>query len=179
MTPGECAAQLETAAGRAALIVPALQEFAVWMRTSVKDNFKAQGRPAPWIPTKYPPANHKATLVNDAHLLDSTTAFTEFGTDVVLAAGGGGQNPGKAPSLQYGANLNMRRNRGIGHFATKRSRKDVSRGGQHVIGYGVLPARPYLLFQPEDLVFFGVLLPEFIFSQKANQGSKPVKAFYV
>lgn len=177
MTPGECATELGLAAQRAAALAPALEEFAGWMKASVKDNFKAQGRPVPWLPTKFPPPNHRATLVNTGDLVDSTTAFTEFGTDVVLAAGGGGQNKGKAPSLQYGANLNMRRSRTSGAFVTKRTRKNVMNIAGGLQGHGDLPARPFLLFQPEDMVFFCVLLPEFVFTQKQGKTFRPPKAF--
>jgi phage gpG-like protein len=161
VTPGECADEFGAAAIRAGSLIPVLQDFADWMKASVKQNFVAQGRPNAWAPTKYPPPNHKATLVNTGDLLDSTNALVDGHTDVILVAGGGGQPHAKAPSLQYGANLHTARYRSTGHFATKRSRVGVSKG--NVIGYGVLPARPYLLFQDEDLRYLGTMLPQFIF----------------
>lgn len=163
MTPGECARQFEGAAIRAGSLVGVLDEFATWMKVSIQKNFDAQGRPKAWEPTKYPPPNHKATLVNEGDLLRSATAFRDGNTDVVLAAGGGGQRPQKAPSLQFGANLHTDRRRSTGKFVGRRARSDVSKGGRHVIGYGTLPPRPYLVFQDEDLAFFGNKLPDFIF----------------
>lgn len=161
MTPGECADAFGRAAVRAGSLIPVLDDFAVWMQASIQKNFDVSGRPTTWPETKYPPPNHKATLVNEGDLLRSATAFRDGNTDIVLAAGGGGQRSQKAPSLQYGAELNMRRHRASGRFAKKRARKDISEGD--VIGYGVLPPRPYLLFQDEDLDLLGTKLPDFIF----------------
>lgn len=163
MTPGEAAQAFSAAAVRAGALAPLLDDFAVWMRASVQVNFATSGRPARWPDTKYPPPNHKATLVNEGDLMRSATAFRDGNTDVVLAAGGGGQRPQKAPSLQFGANLHTDRRRSTGKFVGRRARSDVSKGGRDVIGYGVLPPRPYLLFQREDLDLFGSKLPSFIF----------------
>jgi phage gpG-like protein len=160
VTPGEAADQFGAAAVRAGSLVPVLEDFAAHMKLSIKENFVAQGRPSKWKEVEMHPG-HQAILVDTATLVDSTTAFVDGNTDVVLAAGGNGQRAAKAPSLQWGANLNMRRRRDTGQFASKRARKNVSRGD--VIGYGVLPARPYLLFQDEDLRYLGTMLPDFIF----------------
>ena len=160
MTPGEAAVVLGEAITRCDDLTPALEEFATWMKSSVKENFVAQGRPQKWAPVQAHPG-HRTILVDTGALVDSTTAFVDGKTDVVLAAGGGGQPAPKAPALQYGAQLHMRRSRSTGEFVTRRTRKNVSRGD--VIGYGVLPARPYLLFQEEDLTYFAVLIPEYVF----------------
>jgi phage gpG-like protein len=156
VTPGEFAAEFSAAAVRAGSLRPVLEDFAEHMKASIKDNFKAQGRPVHWKEVPMHPG-HQAILVDTGALLDSTTAFVEGNTDVVLAAGGNGQNPGKAPSHQWGANLHARRRGASGRFVTRRTRKDV------VVGSGVLPARPYLLFQDEDLRYLQTMLPQFIF----------------
>jgi phage gpG-like protein len=165
LTPQEFAEEFSAAAVRAGSLKPVLQDFADHMKLSIKDNFKAQGRPVAWKPVPNHPG-HRAILVDTGALVDSTDAFVEGDTDVAIVAGGGGQNPGKAPSHQYGAKLHMRRYRSTGQFATKRSRKNVSdvpKGG--LIGYGELPARPYLIFQDEDLRYLGTMLPSFIFKR--------------
>lgn len=163
MTPGEFASEFSAAAVRAGSLRPVLEDFAEHMKASIKDNFIAHGRPVTWKDVPMHPG-HRATLVDTSALVDSTTAFVEGNDTVVLAAGGHGQNPGKAPSHQWGAKLHMRRYRSTGQFATKRSRanvSDVPRGG--LIGYGELPARPYLLFQDTDLRYLQSSLPQFIF----------------
>jgi phage gpG-like protein len=172
MTPDEFADSFGQAAIRAGALGPVLADFAVHMESSVKENFIAGGRPVAWDPTKNPPPNHRATLVNTGALVDSTRAFVEGGTDVVLAAGGGGQPPAKAPTLQYGAQFTAKRrmanslfglsrfHEDAGRFVTKRSRKDITR---HEI---VIPARPYLLFQDEDLEYLDREMTDFIFENR-------------
>lgn len=154
MTPEECANVFSEAAVRAGSLEPILEDFAQWMRASIKQNFIDGGRPASWEPTKFPPPNHRATLVNTADLLDSTTAYVEGKTDVVLAAGGGGQSRGKAPSLQYGWRVKLldRQLSAIGS-----GRASTAKGETEG------PARPYLLFQSDDLLYFGTKLPSYIF----------------
>jgi phage gpG-like protein len=140
------------------------------MKASLKENFIAGGRPVAWIPSEDHPG-HRATLVDTGALVDSTTAFVEGGTDVVLAAGGGGQPPAKAPTLQAGARFTAKRrmanslfglsrfHEDAGQFVTKRSRKDVTR---HEI---VIPARPFVLFQDEDIEYLDGLITAFVFPE--------------
>lgn len=157
MTPGDLADEFDRAAGRAGALDGVLDKFVDVMNVSIGKNFDAEGRPTPWEPTRFPLPNHKATLHNDGTLRASAKAIHD-GHDVLLVAGGGGQPPGKAPALQYGAQLHNKRKTASGRFAKKRSRNsDSYRYG------GVLPARPYLLFQPEDLAYLGDELPSFIF----------------
>ena len=163
MTPQECADAFGESASRAAALQPVLEDFAERMKGSLKENFIAGGRPVAWTPTLNPPPNHRATLVNTGALLDSTTAFVEGGTDVVLAAGGGGQPPAKAPTLQYGANYAAKQ-RG-GRFVSSRTRKNVQRAAI------TIPARPYVLFQDADLQYLGDRLPEYVFTMT---GAAPI-----
>lgn len=157
MTPGELADEFDRAAGRAGALAGVLDQFVSVMTASIQKNFDAEGRPVAWEPTRFPLPNHKATLHNDGTLRASAKAIRD-GNDVVLIAGGGGQPPAKAPALQHGAQLHNKRRTQTGRFVKKRSRnRDTYRYG------GVLPARPYLLFQPEDLAYLGDELPSFIF----------------
>jgi phage gpG-like protein len=158
MTPDEFASAFGSAAVRAGALEPVLADFAEHMKGSLKENFIAGGRPVAWIPSKDHPG-HEATLIDTHALMDSTTAFVEGGRDVVLAAGGGGQPPAKAPTLQGGARFTAKRR--AGQFVTKRSRKDVTR---HEI---VIVARPYLLFQDEDLTYLDRQMTGFIFEAAA------------
>jgi phage gpG-like protein len=172
MTPEEFASAFGSAAIRAGSLEPVLADFAEHrMRASLKENFIAGGRPVAWIPSHDHPG-HRATLVDTGALVDSTTAFVENGTDVVLAAGGGGQPEAKAPTLQYGARFTAKRrmanslfglsrsHEDAGQFVTKRSRKDITR---HEI---VIEARPYLLFQDEDLTYLDHEITDFIFGKE-------------
>jgi phage gpG-like protein len=167
MTPAECVEMLSGAALRAGSLAPILEDFAEHrMKPSIKENFIAGGRPEAWIPSKDHPG-HRATLVDHGDLVDSTTAFAENGTDVVLAAGGGGQPPAKAPALQYGADIhrkNVKRLRGQFLAKSSRKRKDVTRGESFDVH---LPARPYLLFQDEDLDYLRGTMLAFIFGDEA------------
>lgn len=157
MTPGELADEFDRAAGRAGALGEVLDAFVHVMNASIQKNFDAEGRPVKWEPTRFPPKNHKATLHNEGTLRGSAKAIRE-GNDVILVAGGNGQPDAKAPALQYGAQLHNKRRIQTGRFVKKRSRnRDTYRYG------GALPARPYLLFQPEDLAYLGDELPSFIF----------------
>jgi phage gpG-like protein len=158
VTPAEFAAEFSAAAVRAGSLRPVLEDFAEHMKASIKDNFVAQGRPVHWKEVPMHPG-HRAILVDTGALVDSTTAYVEGNTDVVLAAGGGGQRPPKAPSLQFGAGTHGRRRGASGRFVTRRTRKDV------VTGTGYLPARPYLLFLDEDIRYLQTMLPAFIFKR--------------
>jgi phage gpG-like protein len=171
LTPDELATAFGSAAIRAGALAPVLEDFAEHrMKNSIKDNFIAGGRPVTWIPSHDHPG-HRATLVDRGDLVDSTTAFVEGGTDVVLAAGGEGQPPAKAPALQSGATFTAKRrmanslfglsrfHRDAGRFVAKRSRKDIER---HEI---VNPARPYLLFQASDLTYLDEKIMAFVFPE--------------
>jgi phage gpG-like protein len=192
MSPDELASAFGSASVRAGALGPVLEDFAHYMEGSERQNFIAGGRPVAWIPTKNSdpnryrqphrswaesPQRHRATLVNTGQLMDSTTAFVEGGTDVVLAAGGGGQPPAKAPTLQYGARFNMKRRMANSLFGMMRNNRDagrfVSRDSwrladwsqpQHLIDLEiVIPPRPYLLFQDEDLLYLDNRLTDFVF----------------
>lgn len=157
MTPGELAAEFDRAAGRAGSLAGVLDKFVDVMNVSIQKNFDAEGRPTAWEPTRFPPKNHVATLHNTGALRRSAKAIRD-GHDVILVAGGDGQPQAKAPSLQYGARLHNKRRVETGRFVKKRSRNR----GTYRYG-GDLPARPFLLFQPEDLAYLGDELPSFIF----------------
>jgi phage gpG-like protein len=154
LTPDEFASTLGSAAIRAGALAPVLADFVEHMKGSVKENFIAGGRPVTWIPSKDHPG-HRSTLVDTAALMDSATALVEGGRDVLLVAGGGGQPPAKAPTLQGGARFMAKRREG--RFVTKRSRKNVTR---HEI---VIDARPYLLFQGVDLAYLDNGITSFVF----------------
>lgn len=171
MTPDQFATAFGSAAVRAGALAPVLQDFADnRMKPSIKQNFIAGGRPFAWTPSN-PHPGHRATLVDTAALMDSTTAFVEGGRDVILAAGGGGQPAAKAPSLQGGSKFTAKRrmanslfgisrfHKDAGRFVTKRSRKDVER---HEI---VNPPRPFLLFQDEDLAYLDEKIMAFVFPE--------------
>lgn len=158
-------------ADRASDIRPVLTEFSYHMKGSVNQNFLSGGRPVAWAPTQDPPPNHRATLINTGALYDSATAFTEGNTDVVLAAGGGGQPPAKAPTLQYGANYAAKQRiagtLGAGKFASKRTRQGVYRTAITTQAYH------YLIFQDADLDWLGAKLPEHVFILSASAPIRP------
>lgn len=163
MTLGDLRDVMSRAAVKAGALRPVMDDMAQHMKASMKDNFIAQGRPVGWAYVE-PHKGHRAILVDNGALVDSTSAHEENGRDVVLTAGGGGQPAAKAPSLQYGANLHGKRagsQRGVaGQFISRSSRlrKGVTRTP------GVLPPRPFALFQDEDLRYFGNEVTEFVFS---------------
>jgi phage gpG-like protein len=159
------------AAARAGDIKPVLVDFSYRMKGSINENFISGGRPVKWTPTQDPPPNHRATLINTGALYDSATAFTEGNTDVVLAAGGSGQPPAKAPTLQYGANYAAKQRvagtPGGGTFASKRTRQNVHRSAI------TIPARPYLIIQDADLDYLGKALPNYVFLLSASAPIRP------
>lgn len=159
------------AAARAGDIKPVLTDFSYYMKGSVNQNFISGGRPVAWTPTQDPPPNHRATLINTGALYDSATAFTEGNTDVVLAAGGGGQPAAKAPTLQNGANYAAKQRiagtPGAGTFASKRTRQNVHRSAITIQAYH------YLIFQDADLDWLGAKLPEHVFLLSASAPIRP------
>lgn len=170
MTPQEMADTFGALAGRAGSIEPVLNDFAVHMKGSINQNFISGGRPVAWTPVESHPG-HRSVLMDSAALYDSSTALREGGTDVVLVAGGNGQRPAKAPSLQYGANFAAKQrtagSTGAGKFASKRTRTNVQRTAI------TLPARPYLIFQDADLDYLGKILPEYVFVLSAAAPIRP------
>lgn len=163
MTPMECASALGVAAARAASIQPVLTDFAFHMKGSINQNFIAGGRPVAFAPVAMHPG-HRSILIDTGKYYDSSTAFSENGTDVVLVSGGGGQPPAKAPTLQYGANYAAKQ-RG-GRFVSSRTRKNVQRAAV------TIPPRPTLLFQDEDIRYLGARLPEYVFT---ISGAAPIR----
>jgi phage gpG-like protein len=164
MTPQECANAFGDAAARAGSIGPVLTDFSHHMKGSIKQNFISGGRPVAWAPVESHPG-HRSVLIDSGALYDSATAIPEGSTDVVLVAGGNGQRPAKAPSLQYGANFAAKQ-RG-GKFVSKRTRKNYSNAAV------TLPARPYLIFQDADLDYLGKILPEYVFILSASAPIRP------
>ena len=157
MTPFELADAFDAAAGRAGSLAGVLDKFVDVMNASIQKNFDVEGRPNRWADIKRMHPGHKAILHDTGTLRNSAKAIRED-HDVILVAGGDGQPPAKAPALHYGAQLHGRR-RGIsGRFVSRRARKDVAEGS------GGLPARPYLIFQPEDLAYLGDEMPAWIFT---------------
>lgn len=156
MTPGDLADEFNRAAGRADALHHVLDTFVSVMNASIQKNFDVEGRPTRWAEIQRMHPGHQAIL-HDTGALRASARAVRDGNDVVLTAGGNGQPKGKAPALQYGAQLHNKRRVQTGRFVRKRAWKDVHRLG------GVLPPRPYLLFHPEDLAFLGDELPSFIF----------------
>ena len=156
MTPGELADEFDRAAGRAGALDEVLDKFVDVMNVSIQRNFDAEGRPAKWADIARMHRGHKAILEDTGTLRRSAKAIRE-GHDVLLVAGGDGQPAAKAPALHYGAQLHNKHRTTTGRFVTRRSWKNVARYG------GGLPARPFLLFHPEDLAYLGDELPSFVF----------------
>jgi phage gpG-like protein len=162
MTPQECADAFGAAAVRAGSIKPVLTDFSHYMKGSINQNFISGGRPVAWHVEH--PAGHRI-LIDTGALYNSATAFPDGNTDVILVAGGNGQPPAKAPTLQYGANYAAKQRiantPGGGKFASKRTRTNVHRTAITVGPF------PYLLFQDADLEVLGTMLPAFVFQRAA------------
>jgi phage gpG-like protein len=164
MTPQECANAFGDAAARAGSIGPVLTDFSHHMKGSIKQNFISGGRPVAWAPVESHPG-HRSVLIDSGALYDSATAIPEGSTDVVLVAGGNGQRPAKAPSLQWGWNAAAKQR--AGKFAPKRTRTNFQRAA--ING----PGRPYLIFQDADLNYLGKSLPEYVFILSASAPIRP------
>lgn len=155
----ECADVFGRAAAYAGNIKPILTDFSHHMKGSINQNFLSGGRPVAWAPVE-PHPGHRSVLIDTGALYDSSTAFPDGDTDVILVAGGGGQPHAKAPTLQYGANYAAKQRGGV--FVSRRTRKNVTRVAV------TIPARPYLLFQDADLELLGKALPEFVFERAVS-----------
>ena len=156
MTPEECADALGQAADRAGSIRPVLEDFGKHMFDSIGQNFAMHGRPETWKPSKKNPDH---TLIDKGDLFASANTIVEGDTDLLLVAGGMGQPPAKAPSLQSGAHFRFKSRAGRFLSRSSRARKGVIRGEIDLV------PRPYLLFQDEDLAVFYGMATAYIFEQ--------------
>lgn len=124
------------------------------MFDSIGKNFAEHGRPERWVPSQKNPDH---TLIDKGDLFASANTIVEGKSDLLLVAGGDGQPPAKAPSLQYGARIRYKSRGGRFLPRTSRARKGVTRGE------AILPPRPYLLFQQDDLAVFSALATAHMF----------------
>jgi phage gpG-like protein len=172
MTPAECADLFGSAADRVIDLHPVLEEFGKHMFDSIGKNFAEHGRPKTWPPSQKNPTH---TLVDTGDLFASANTIVEGESDLLLVAGGMGQPPAKAPSLQYGAKIKYKHKGGrFVPLSTRLRRSNLERwgfgkgmyqGGASK-GEAVLPPRPYLLFQQDDLATFYAMATAYIFEMR-------------
>lgn len=135
---------------RARDLSPAMRECFQILRTSILRNFEVGGRKARWKRSHRAASEGGKTLVDTGGLRDSIAGShpsigrhsMRFGTNKVYAA-----------VHQFGA--------AKGSFGTARSKPRTgvggpmkrfsSRQGLHPIPWGTIPARPFMVVQPEDL----------------------------
>ena len=169
MTPSECADAFGELSERAGNIRPVLEDFGKHMFRSIEDNFAEHGRPETWVPSKKNPTH---TLIDTGELFASANTIVDGDTDLLLVAGGMGQPSAKAPSLQFGARIPYKHK--SGRFVPMSTRLRASRLGRWGFGEGryeggatrgeaILPPRPYLEFQAEDLEMFYGMVETYLF----------------
>lgn len=154
MTPSECADAFGELADRAGNIRPVLEDFGKYMFDSIGQNFAAHGRPDTWKPSQKNPDH---TLIDKGDLFASANTIVDGDTDLLLVAGGFGQPPAKAPSLQWGAHIRFKSRGGRFLPRSSRARKNVTRGEIELV------PRPYLLFQSDDLDMFYGMVETYLF----------------
>ena len=144
----EAARDLHELAARAGDLEPVMTSFGRHMMTSIRDNFRAGGRPEKWEDLKGVVVFPKGTKRRNARVaerrrmggplvltgdLSRNIGFEAEPFDLVIGAAPE-EDAVKAPVHQYGTDR-----AGRGHNIT-------------------IPARPYLMFQEEDIRYFGDLL---------------------
>jgi phage virion morphogenesis protein len=127
------------------------------VRTSVKKNFEAGGRPVSWKSSKAAEKEGRKTLVKTSRLMKSINAraypdSTAVGTNVVYAAihqkGGDIRHPARERTIFF---KQYRGGRHRGRTLFSKEKKATmgmkAKGGAYTIG---MPARPFIMVQDED-----------------------------
>lgn len=138
---------LSDLAARLTDMKPVLREIGELVRTSVERNFKAQGRPVPWKPSKRSTSGKGGMTLTDTARLRRSFAVevsddrVAVGTSVVYA--GVHQFGAKKGSFGLKA-VAVRAHRRVTGSDVRAHTRRVS------LPWGNIPARPFLMIHPED-----------------------------
>lgn len=142
---------LNQAAARFDNLKPLNERIAELMAASIRENFEAGGRPAKWKPSKRAKGQRGQTLRDTNVLMNSITgkgAATRAvagTTDKRAAVHHFGAKRGSFGTVQAAVRAHLRKIRG-------KEQKVRSHSRQQQMPWGDIPARPFMLLQPDDLV---------------------------
>ncbi|TAK63655.1 MAG: hypothetical protein EPO24_04090 [Bacteroidetes bacterium] len=159
---------------RAANMKPALMEIALMQVSSFEQNFREEGRPDKWKQSKRAKREGGQTLQKSGRLKKSVMIPEVTEISIIY-----GSNLPYAPPHQFGAvikrnpqTLLLKRTedkktgnekvRFISRAAAQRRKRgavEFRRTGSYEI---VMPARPYIVFQPEDTQRAGIILGDWL-----------------
>ncbi|MHB8808958.1 MAG: phage virion morphogenesis protein [Desulfobulbaceae bacterium] len=144
-------ALLNQTAARFGDLTPLNRRIAMLMASSIRENFEAGGRPTRWKPSKRAKTQRGQTLRDTNRLMNSitgkgTATQAIAGTsDVRAAVHNFGAKRGSFGTVQAAVRAHLRRIRGKEQKVRAHSRKQP-------MPWGDIPARPFMLLQPDDLV---------------------------
>jgi phage gpG-like protein len=156
---------------RAQHLKPALTEFAVYQVGSFQKNFEEGGRPA-WTPSQRVVKHGGQTLIKSGRLQRSVTDPEVNDTGIVF-----GSNLPYARIMQFGGTIERkpqtllfrRTASGANRFASRKyamNRKAGSIGYARTGGFTITEiARPYIVFQPEDIAMAAQIIGSFLIAQ--------------
>lgn len=147
-------ARMEQAGGKLSGL---FRDFGEYMKGSLQSNFDAQGRPAKWQPLK--PQSLKGWIMGRKSFWNKKgTQLSKKGVKAMAGRKVLTDTGVLRRSISYRAgvkSLSIFTN--IPYAAIHQFGGKAGRGGKATI-----PARPYLLFQPEDIEYFKRRLAEFV-----------------
>lgn len=180
--------RLEGMGGRAAALLPVLQNFGQYMKGSILKNFQAGGRPDPWAPLKLGTlsgwavskksfTNKKGLLTTagqqalagrrpliDTSLLMNSTFYTVVNGGVQVSSQRSGKSGVNIAAVQqFGA--------AIPPIFAKPGSALFWPGAAHPVKStkgGVIPPRPFMLFQDEDIDYFERTLIDFVMTGRIS-----------
>ena len=141
---------LEGIAATLKTLKPAMQIIGETVRTSIMRNFRAQGRPDAWQPSKRAVAESGQTLSLTGRLRNSFTVQADntsaiVGTNTAYAITHHfGARKGEFGTVVAGVRSHVRR------LASGKTAKVSAHARRVTIPFGNIPARPFMMVQPED-----------------------------
>lgn len=144
-----------------------LQEMGMVMLSSIQQNFIAQGRPVPLVPSQRAIRQHGQTLRDTGRLMNSITMKVDsnsvrVGTNVVYAAAQNfGHTYDKAVNVKGYVRYYKHNKASIGN--RKPTYSTVVKGHSRTMNH-TLPARPFMILQADDwdtikLIGYNYLIP--------------------
>ena len=141
---------LEAIAANFRTLKPAMRIIGETVRTSIMRNFRAEGRPDAWRPSKRAASESGQTLSLTGRLRNSFTVEPDedsvaVGTNVVYAITQHyGASKGEFGTVVAGVKSHVR------HLASGKKVKVAAHARRVTIPFGNIPARPFLMVQEAD-----------------------------
>lgn len=169
-------------------LTPVMAAFGGYMGRSIMKNFQQGGRPRPWIPSKRVSLGGKGKTLMDKGILKSSIAYVAgprsvaIGTSVPYARihqlGGPEKDTlirakGARPLAikRWGSTL-IEISPKTGRALTRKGKPGIIFRREVTLKKGAIPARPFLLFQDEDISYLHRRIRAYVTGGRAAMGGK-------